>query len=83
MRDRLEAHFAIPGERGVSIAREPPVMDSPEATKLKVLVSELDRLCADARSIREKITEIAQRPATWPVPQRVDDSRSGSPQDLN
>lgn len=41
-------------------------MDSAEAAKLKLLVAELDRLCAEAQDVRQKIDEIGRKPALWP-----------------
>ena len=41
-------------------------MDSLETAKLKKLQTELDRLCADARKIREHIEETARRQPLYP-----------------
>lgn len=41
-------------------------MDSLEAAKLRDLLAELDRLCADAERIRRKISDVTHQPAVWP-----------------
>lgn len=41
-------------------------MDSPEAAKLRALLTELDRLCADAERIRRKISDVTHQRPLWP-----------------
>jgi hypothetical protein len=41
-------------------------MDHAEAAKLKALLAELGRLCADAAKIGEQIRELTQQRPVWP-----------------
>ena len=41
-------------------------MLSPENQRLAQLLAEIDRLCAEAAKIREKLGEAAGQPALWP-----------------
>ena len=41
-------------------------MISPETQRLAQLLAEIDRLCAEAAKIREKLDEAAVQPALWP-----------------
>ncbi len=41
-------------------------MDATEVAKLRELLAELDRLCADAERIRRKISDVTHAPAVWP-----------------
>ena len=52
-------------------------MLSPESQRLAHLLAEIDRLCAEAAKIREKLGEAAAQPALWP--QRRDDSHLFEP----
>ena len=59
-------------------------MTSPETHRLEELLAEIDRLCAEAAKIREKLGESAGKPAVWPP--RREDARlfdlSAEPHDL-
>lgn len=52
-------------------------MLSPESQRLAQLLAEIDRLCAEAAKIREKLGEAAAQPALWP--HQRDDSRLFEP----
>jgi hypothetical protein len=48
-------------------------MSRKDIEQIGTLLEKLDRLCQDAREIRQKITEIATKPKVWP--ERRHDSR--------
>ena len=41
-------------------------MESTDVTRLKRLLAELDRLCADAQQIRETINDMTRTNPIWP-----------------
>ena len=43
------------------------VMDTTEAAKLKQLLIELNRICAEAEKIREEIVRVTHRTTVWPA----------------
>jgi hypothetical protein len=45
---------------------DPSVMNADEAAKLKRLLTDLDRVCAEAQEIRAKIEEMTVNPLRWP-----------------
>jgi hypothetical protein len=48
-------------------------MSRKDIEQIGTLLEKLDRLCQDAKEIRQKITEIATKPRVWP--ERRHDSR--------
>ena len=50
-------------------------MSRKDIEQIATLLDKLDRLCQDAKEIRQKITEIATKPKVWP--ERRHDSRGG------
>ena len=49
-------------------------MSRKDIEQIGALLEKLDRLCQDAKEIRQKITEIAAKPKVWP--ERRHDSRA-------
>ncbi len=49
-------------------------MSRKDIEQIGALLEKLDRLCQDAREIRQKITEITAKPKVWP--ERRHDSRA-------
>ncbi len=41
-------------------------MESAEARKLKLLLAELDRLCAEAQEVRQQIDHLTRQQPLWP-----------------
>lgn len=56
----------LTAKREYQLLGVPPMMDSAEAAKLKALLAELNRLCAEAQDVRQQIDQISRKPVLWP-----------------